>query len=98
MMYLNTQPVNKKAAKKLPSVLKTHFEYLDTKAMVDDAMDVSMHTRYGSCDTALTHKWHACTHHNLHHLQHCMLHHITPTQCSNGHGHNPSIFCSFEEA
>lgn len=33
------KPHGKKATKKLPSVLKTHFEYLDTKAMVDDAMD-----------------------------------------------------------
>ncbi|XP_065901626.1 V-type proton ATPase subunit C 1-B-like [Dysidea avara] len=33
------KPSSKKAAKKLPSILKTHFEYLDTKAMVDDAMD-----------------------------------------------------------
>lgn len=33
------KPVSKKAAKRLTSVLKTHFEYLDTKAMVDDAMD-----------------------------------------------------------
>ena len=40
---MNTQPLNKKAVKRLPAVLKTHFEYLDSKAMVDDAMDVSVH-------------------------------------------------------
>ena len=50
---MDTQPLNKKAIKRLPAVLKTHFEYLDTNAMVDDAMDVSVHAPIVSCDTVM---------------------------------------------